>query len=255
MANNLDFHFNCDGKTIHPPGHADSVDYGDGSPAQTQENRGESLSHETLGNSYTSGEKRDNDIPDDLETLRANNAQLQAQMQLVMGMVLENRNSGVSLAKRYKQERDFKSLGNEAQHKLNANWLAIIDEIEYSLSVNNFTNVKNCLADLKVKIEERQIDILIADTSEFGWQTVNELASSGIGLNEDKDKCVKRAEASIRALRKQKAFLKVAVAAGVGAEVELKTTSKLRHLVHNMLSSTQVFFHNSLMPVSLQTHT
>ena len=130
--------------------------------------------------------------------------QLSDQVKILMAITLENKNTNVSLAKRYKAERDWGSLGNKAQYTINTSIITLLDEAVYSLSVNNFVNTQNCLIEARTLMEERNKHVIMADTSEFGWATVNAYLNMNVSLDEDEDKRFKRAENFVRTSRKSK---------------------------------------------------
>ena len=130
--------------------------------------------------------------------------QLSEQVKILMAITLENKSTNVSLVKRYKAEREWKSLGNKFQHDINMSVVVALDEALYSLSVNNFVNARNCIMEARTLLEERNKHIIMAENSEFGWATVNAYLNGNMSLDEDEDKRYKRAENSVRTSRKVK---------------------------------------------------
>jgi hypothetical protein len=131
--------------------------------------------------------------------------ELSEQVKILTALSLENQNSNISLAKRFKSERDFGSTGNKAQHTVISNIIDAADEGLYSLSCRNLKNVENCFLGIKAEAVERSKMICMADTSEFGWATVAAYKNNAQFLDDEEDKRFKRAEQSVRASRKTKA--------------------------------------------------
>jgi hypothetical protein len=130
--------------------------------------------------------------------------QLSEQVKILMAITLENKSTNVSLAKRYKAEREWKSMGNKFQYDVNISVVVALDEALYSLSVNNFVNARNCIMVARTLMEERNKHIIMAENSEFGWATVNAYLNGNMSLDDDEDKRYKRAENLVRTVRKTK---------------------------------------------------
>jgi hypothetical protein len=131
---------------------------------------------------------------------------LSDEISFLTSLVLETKHSQNSLSKRFKLEREFKHKGNKNQYLVIINALNAHDEIKYALSNNNIENAEAHLANLEALLLTRKTKILIADTSEFGWETVTAYENLEITVKEvDVDRLVKRAEDIVRAARKTKA--------------------------------------------------
>ena len=130
--------------------------------------------------------------------------ELQEQVKILTSIALENKSTGVSLAKRFKAEREFGSTGNSAQYSVIMNVISACDEADYALSVNNFAGVSNCISQIRKFNEERKKFVIMADTSEFGWATVKAFQKESNDLNDSDDKRLKRVEAALRTQKKEK---------------------------------------------------
>jgi hypothetical protein len=75
--------------------------------------------------------------------------ELAEQVRLLTCLSLDNQNSNLALSKRYKEERDFGSIGNKSQHTLNCNVVDACDEGCYALASKRYNNAENCFLDIK----------------------------------------------------------------------------------------------------------
>jgi hypothetical protein len=130
--------------------------------------------------------------------------ELAEQVRLLTCLSLDNQNSNLALSKRYKEERDFGSIGNKSQHTLNLNVVDACDEGCYALASKRYNNAENCFLDIKHSMLERNKLVLIAENSEFGWATVAAYQKNKTFLDDEEDKRFKRAETFVRATRKEK---------------------------------------------------
>jgi hypothetical protein len=133
------------------------------------------------------------------------------EVNFLTSLVLETKHNQFALNKRLKFQRDFRHKGNKAQYTINAEALCSIDEAMYALDMMNYSNVDLYLKEAKGILEERNRMVLMADTSEFGWDTVTAYQTSELALDSDQERRFRRAEELVRTQRKQKAEQSAAV--------------------------------------------
>jgi hypothetical protein len=111
----------------------------------------------------------------------------------------------------------FRHKGNKAQFTVLMDGLAAVDEAEYSFKVGNFQNLEDSIFEICKVLESLKKLVLMADSSEFGWDTVTAYQSMNQYLDEDEARGIQRAEAYVRAQRKTKAEESAAKSKGCGA--------------------------------------
>lgn len=132
---------------------------------------------------------------------------LTKEVAFLTSIVLETKHSQNVTHKRQKieNETDFRHKGNKFQFSANTNAISAIDEARYALDNNNFSHTDIHLLDAKCILEQRNKMVMVADSSEYGWETVTHFQSHTFNLNEEEERRVKSAEAIIRSQRKLKA--------------------------------------------------
>ena len=108
------------------------------------------------------------------------------------------------LSKKLKPENDFKRKGNEIQFNFNTSILDIVNTaITYNRS-NKTEKVDKLLNAVAAELEERNKLILIADRSEFGWETVRHYQKPELADNDADSLRIRQANANARAELKRK---------------------------------------------------
>jgi hypothetical protein len=215
MANNFDFR-----RQNRAPSRYDRVITTQPSARSTSAGRDDSPSSQGMFSSNAFKRARINEMPESADSLFSDNdrtaelgtqcddmsyEELKEQVIILKNLALDNKNSNLSLAKRFKGEREFGSLGNKAQFTINTEVIETADEGLYALAALNLGNAENCFLDIKKMSMERNKMVLMADTSEYGWATVTAFQNSATFLDDEEDKRMKRVENQIRASRKAKA--------------------------------------------------
>ena len=119
-------------------------------------------------------------------------------------LIEENQAMCNKMNKRFKvTEHTFKKAGNRFQFNHNMEVASKVEEAQEYLERKkpSVRKAKEALAEGMSIIDERNKDILVADTSEGGWDTVNEYKKKQIADNSDDDKKLRRADTD--ALRKR----------------------------------------------------
>ena len=103
-------------------------------------------------------------------------------------------------------EHTFKKTGNRYQYNHSMDVAAKVEEAQEYLERKkpNVKRAKEALSEGMGIIDERNKDILVADTSEGGWDTVNEYKKRQIADNSDDDKKLRRADTDALRKREQK---------------------------------------------------
>ena len=123
-------------------------------------------------------------------------------------LIEENQALCQKMDKRFKtNEHTFRKNGNKFQYVHNIEVASKVEEAQSYLE-RNPPNVKKARESLNTGmevIEERNKDILVADTSEGGWATVHEYKKKQIAEDSDDDKRLKRADTSaVRKMEEKK---------------------------------------------------
>jgi hypothetical protein len=129
---------------------------------------------------------------------------LSEEVTFLTSLVLETKHSQNSMNKRFVNEREFKHKGNKSQDLVLANALHCREEAMYALSNNNIQNAEAHLIQQESILLTRKSMVNIADTSEFGWETVTAYESLFLQGGVDNATNVKRAEDMVRASKKTK---------------------------------------------------
>jgi len=79
---------------------------------------------------------------------------------------------------RQEEPKSFKCKGNEIQYKFNLKLQDTLDDIKSHLESNAVDKAKSSLSEGTSMLSERQKLILLADKSEFGWKTVEQIPST-----------------------------------------------------------------------------
>jgi hypothetical protein len=143
--------------------------------------------------------------------------ELSKEISFLTSLVLETKHNQFSMNKRFKEEREFRHKGNKSQCTVLNDGLAAVDEADYAFEVGNFPNLKDSLFEIRKVLQERKKLVIMADTSEFGWDTVTAYLAMKQSLDEDETRGIQRAEAYVRAQRKTKAEDTAAKSKGRGA--------------------------------------
>jgi hypothetical protein len=134
----------------------------------------------------------------------ANYRRLSSEISKLTSIILETRNAADSRTKRFKEDSSFKNIGNKMQYKVNAKVLIKLDEAIFALEGGNSLSLEAALYECRRLLEERNHDIIVADTSEFGWATVSAYQNRDVAYDDNDDKKIKYGEGVARALKKSK---------------------------------------------------
>ena len=122
-------------------------------------------------------------------------------------LIEENQALCNKMNKRFKTtEHTFKKSGNRFQYHHNIDVASKVEEAQAYLEKKSpsVKKAKEALAEGMSIIEERNKDILVADTSEGGWDTVNEYKKKQIAEDSDDDKKLRKADTSAVRKREQR---------------------------------------------------
>ena len=119
----------------------------------------------------------------------------------------ENQALHSQMNKRFKMtEHSFKKNGNKYQYHHNIEVATRVEEAQSLLNKNppEVKKARDALSEGMDIIEERNKDIMVADTSEGGWDTVNEYRKKQIAEDSEDDKKLRKADTNATRKKEQK---------------------------------------------------
>ena len=122
-------------------------------------------------------------------------------------LIEENQAMCNRMNKRFKTtEHTFKKSGNRFQYHHNIDVASKVEEAQNYLDKKNpsVKKAREALSEGMLIIEDRNKDILVADTSEGGWDTVNEYKKKQIAEDSDDDRKLRKADTNAVRKREQK---------------------------------------------------
>jgi hypothetical protein len=122
-------------------------------------------------------------------------------------LVEEQSEASAKLVKKIKTTRTFAKKSNKVQHELNVDIKGRLEESKDNLlkGTPNVQKAVNALDEGIELLDRRNKLIILADSSEAGWKTVEEYEQRNVASDSEDDKRIRRAESTaIRKLDRQK---------------------------------------------------
>ncbi|XP_060572473.1 integrase/recombinase xerD homolog [Ruditapes philippinarum] len=133
------------------------------------------------------------------EVVKANNEELLGSISNMLSKISDKPSSAISILNVPK----FKRKSNEEQFKLNAKVIDKLAVAQAAVETQDLSSAKDSIIQAWELLKRRQKLVLLADTSDLGWKTVNEYETNPIASDSDDERRIFKAEA--RASRKAKA--------------------------------------------------
>ena len=111
-----------------------------------------------------------------------------SKLDVLTDIVSQTRASQMALLKKSGHEPEFKKKGNRVQHQFNSSVLATLEEAWHHVVTNRVAEAADSLAQGMSALEKRNKLILLADSTELGWDVVAAYETQDIADDEEDDK-------------------------------------------------------------------
>ena len=101
---------------------------------------------------------------------------------------------------KFQEPHKFKREANEDQYNFNLNLVETFDSAKSAAEKSNLEKVRSDLEEGEKSLVERQKHILLADKSEYGWNTVEEYKQHDLADDSEDEKRIYSAERRARAV-------------------------------------------------------
>lgn len=130
---------------------------------------------------------------------------LSAKIDSLTTVVQETQNCQASFSKRFKPDQEFRLKGNKVQHGFNTEVLLLLDEVSAQIKLGNIAKIKEFVGQAISMLEKRNKLILLADSTDCGWDTVSAYEKHALAEDEADEKRIRKAIQYAQAEKKKSA--------------------------------------------------